>query len=260
MKCPVVLHIPHSQSIIPAEHKQAILLNDYELQIELLRMTDWFTDELFTPFDEEYVSIRYPISRIILDPERFEDDAKEKMVSQGMGVIYTKTSDGSLLRNPPNEEERQSLIQRYYRPHHASLLKAVETIRMNTPGALVIDCHSFPSRPLPYETYQSTERPDVCIGSDDYHTPRWLVDLATSLAADVGFSVAVNRPFAGALVPFEHFNKDRSVSGIMLELNRQIYMDEETGCRGPGFNEIRGKVQFLLAALTEGYKKRITAQ
>jgi N-formylglutamate amidohydrolase len=260
MRRATILHIPHSATIIPDEHRHRILLSDDELQTELLRMTDWFTDELFTPGDKEYASVRYPISRIVLDPERFEDDDKEVMALRGMGLIYTKTADGKVLRAPPSEEERQSLIQQYYHPHHASLLEAVETILMNEPAALVIDCHSFPSQPLPYEIDQNTERPDICIGTDDYHTPPWLTDLATSLVVDAGFSVAVNRPFSGTLVPAKHFNRARSVSGIMLELNRQMYMDEVTGNRGSGFNEVQGKVQSLLESLTEGFVRLFTAQ
>ena len=260
MRRATILHIPHSATIIPDEHRHRILLSDDELQTEILRMTDWFTDELFTSCDKEYASVRYPISRIVLDPERFEDDDKEVMFSRGMGLIYTKTSDGRVLRAPPSAEERQSLIQQYYHPHHASLLEAVETIYANLPAALVIDCHSFPSRPLPYETDQNTERPDICIGTDDYHTPPWLADLATALVVDAGFSVTVNRPFAGALVPAKHFNKDRAVCGIMLELNRKMYMDEETGSRRPGFNEVQGKVQSLLTSINESFLRRITAQ
>ena len=43
----VVLHIPHSSRHIPAEERQAICLDDAELDKELLRMTDAYTDELF---------------------------------------------------------------------------------------------------------------------------------------------------------------------------------------------------------------------
>jgi N-formylglutamate deformylase len=228
MKRSAILHIPHSSPIIPHEHRNKFLLNNDELQIEILRMTDWFTDELFTPSDKEYVSVRYPVSRIVLDPERFEEDDKEIMASRGMGLIYIKTSDGRDLRPPPSMTERHSLMKQYYRPHHSSLLAAVKTVRENVPEALVIDCHSFPSSPLPYEIDQNPERPEICIGTDDYHTLPWLADLAVYLFENAGFSVEVNRPFSGALVPIEYYNMDRTVSGIMLELNRKLYMDEKT--------------------------------
>jgi N-formylglutamate deformylase len=39
-----VLHIPHSSRHVPAEERQTILLDDTELNNELLRMTDAYTD------------------------------------------------------------------------------------------------------------------------------------------------------------------------------------------------------------------------
>ena len=42
-----VLHIPHSSRRVPAEERPTILLDDSELNNELLRMTDAYTDELF---------------------------------------------------------------------------------------------------------------------------------------------------------------------------------------------------------------------
>ncbi len=42
--------------------------------------------------------------------------------------------------------------------------------------SLIIDCHSFPEKPFPYEEDQSLERPDICIGTDSYHSPQRLVE------------------------------------------------------------------------------------
>ena len=41
MRGATILHIPHSATIIPDEHRHKILLSDDVLQMELLRMTDW---------------------------------------------------------------------------------------------------------------------------------------------------------------------------------------------------------------------------
>ena len=74
-------------------------------------MTDWFVDELFSSIqDVGGISVVYNVSRLVVDPERFENDTEEIMSSKGMGVIYTKTSDGEKLRsNVPPEQERKNL-------------------------------------------------------------------------------------------------------------------------------------------------------
>jgi N-formylglutamate amidohydrolase len=56
-------------------------------------MTDAYTDELFQSDLLGASTVHYPVSRIVVDPERFESDAEESMARVGMGVIYTKTSD-----------------------------------------------------------------------------------------------------------------------------------------------------------------------
>ena len=214
-------------------------------------MTDWFTDELFPTRDDRFISVRYPVSRLILDPERFEDDSQEVMASRGMGVVYSKTSSGDPLRGDLSEADRQALIDRYYRPHHERLSNAVREIRARFGSALVIDCHSFPSLPLPYELDQRVERPDICLGADKYHTPTWLTEVAMGLFSKEGLSVEVNRPFAGALVPLEYFGVDPSVSGLMIEVNRKLYMDEETGQRSEKFEETGVVIRKVCTRLSE---------
>ena len=65
-------------------------------------MTDAYIDELFDYHAEGVQKVIFPISRLVLDPERFLDDDQEIMAERGMGVIYTQTSSGQRLRYPPN--------------------------------------------------------------------------------------------------------------------------------------------------------------
>ncbi len=78
-----------------------------------------------------------------------------------------------ILRMHPNAGP---IYQRYYDPHHARLETLVAEKLEASSKCLIIDCHSFPSKPLPYEPDQSANRPDICIGTDEFHTPKWLTD------------------------------------------------------------------------------------
>lgn len=104
----MILHIPHSSRLVPEQMRGQFVLSDKELEIELTRMTDAFTDELFAM--PRTVVIKFPISRLIVDVERFENDADEPMSKVGMGKIPMKTSHGERLRRELGTDEVNNLI------------------------------------------------------------------------------------------------------------------------------------------------------
>ena len=211
-------------------------------------MTDWFTDELFNIPGATRIS--FPMSRLVVDPERFLDDAQEVMAARGMGVVYTHTSCGEWLRPTPSAEERADLIERFYVPHHLAFTQAVDAVLARLPACLIIDCHSFPSVALPYEHATDAERPDICLGTNDFHTPEWLVQAAAEAFERAGLRIAVNHPFIGTFVPEKHCRKDPRVQSLMIEVNRRLYMDERTGARLACFSEVQGQVARVITAIS----------
>jgi N-formylglutamate deformylase len=257
-----ILHVPHSSADVPAEVRPQLLLEDDDLEHELRLMTDWHTDELFALPPDVAVTVRFPVSRLVVDVERFEDPEAERMEAVGMGAVYTKTSHGAPLRDKAvATREREALLARYYRPHHAALVAATEAALTAHGRCLIIDCHSFPSEPLPYELKASVDRwsavhrPAVCIGTDTtlpphapfahpgMHTPPWLRERAAEACGEMlarwpggaETSIAFDRPFAGALVPLPYLGSDRRVLALMIELRRDLYMDEASGVPGATF-------------------------
>ncbi len=219
-------------------------------------MTDWFTEQLFQV--EGAARVVFPISRLVVDPERFLDKAREAMSRAGMGVIYTRTSGGLSLRQEPTHEQRSELIERFYVPHHRTLAEAVNLALSRHGHALLLDCHSFPSVPLPYELDRSLERPQVCLGTDPFHTPSWLLNAAREAFESRHLSVAVNKPFSGALVPASHHGQDERVLALMIEVNRSLYMEESEVCPSEDFNGMRTLLQEavleLLAVCRQHFK------
>ena len=210
----MILHIPHSSTDTLGKE----LLCD--LDLELKRMTDINTDKLFS--NNTAKKVIFPISRLICDVERFEDNAMEEMYSKGMGVCYTINSFGKPLKDV-SEEERTEIIEQYYRPHHRRLNDAVDAELEAEGWALIVDCHSFSNTPLPHENSQSTPRPDICIGTDSFHTPYELLSETKKYFESCGYTVAVNDPFSGTLIPMDFYQRDERVQGIMIEVNRDLY-------------------------------------
>jgi N-formylglutamate amidohydrolase len=245
----VVVHVPHASAAIPEHEIEKLAITGGELEAELLRMTDWFTDELFDVGRDIVGRARFPISRLIVDPERLVDDDAEPMAGRGMGVVYTRTSDGRPLRSSPDAKERERLLEAYYFPHHEMLERLVREALTSSGQSLIIDGHSFASCPLPCDLDQATARPDICIGTDPFHTPEELKDAAVSAFRDLGWGVELNRPYAGTIVPKSFHRRDARIRSIMVEINRALYMDEGTGERLSQFDEIAAKVQSAVETL-----------
>lgn len=241
----LVVHVPHASRTIPRTVRRRFVPTDSELEIELLRMTDHYTDELFACDAGQAGSVVYPVSRLVADPERFESDAAEPMAARGMGLVYTATSHQAVLRHGLGAEERRDLIRDYYRPHHERLRNAVAASLRSHQWCLILDAHSFPSTPLPYESDHA--RPDYCVGTDAFHTPPWLVRGLMAMLRRGGHTVKLNRPFGGTMVPMRYYERDPRVLSVMIEVNRGLYMNENTGRRSRQF----GKVRRHLAAVRE---------
>ena len=251
----VVIHVPHSSTEIPEHLRSQFLLSDEALDRERTAMTDHHTLDLFGREFRHCRVVPFPVSRLVVDPERFLDDEKESMARIGMGVVYTRTSDGRVLRHPPTAEQRDQLIADYYMPHHQRLTEAVDAALAARGRCLIIDGHSFPSRPLPYETDQDPGRPHICLGTDRFHTPDALRQLAEAIFQRDGFTVAIDRPFSGTMVPDKHFGKTANVCSLMIEINRGLYVDEETGERSASYENFHQRFSSCLGLLIEAWEK-----
>lgn len=83
-----ILHIPHSSTKIPMTN--GYVVDQEVLDREILKLTDWYTDDLFSLVGS--IQVRADFSRIFCDTERFTDDSLEVMAKFGMGVLYEKAN------------------------------------------------------------------------------------------------------------------------------------------------------------------------
>lgn len=171
------------------------------------------------------------------------------MSKVGMGMVYTKTTNAERLRRELSESERCEL-RHLYDIHHAALESAVDNELAEFEEAMIVDCHSFPSIPLKCEQNQDVPRPDICIGTDEYHTPAELVERAEYYLRRIGYTVEINKPYVGTMVPQRFFDKDDRVKSIMIEVNRRLYMDESSGKKLESFQPIVYTIKKLLSVIS----------
>jgi len=234
----MILHIPHSST-------NTLNYRLHNRDREILRMTDHFTDDLYA--HKETIRVVFEVSRLVCDVERFEDDKQEYMSKFGMGVCYIKDTEGEKLRDLSSSEKEEILVN-YYRPHHKKLADKVDEELGKKGSSLIIDCHSFPDEAYYFNSDFGAKRPDVCIGSDEFHTPKELEEKVKNFFLSKGYTVWVNRPYSGTMVPLKHYKKESRVNSIMIELNRKLYMDEE-GFKTEHYCELKRELHEMLNLL-----------
>ncbi|MGP2442477.1 N-formylglutamate amidohydrolase [Streptomyces sp. JW3] len=241
---PVILHVPHSARSIPPEVRAGLVLDDAELARELDHITDAHTDRIaeaaadrarVTPW--RFVN---RLSRLVVDPERFPDE-REEMAAVGMGAVYTRTTHRAVLRAAGTDPG--PLVERYFHPYARAMTEAVADRLAATGRAVIVDVHSYPSEPLPYELHGAGPRPPVCLGTDAFHTPPALLAAARAAFAGCG-GTGLDSPFSGTYVPLEFYRRRAEVGALMVEIRRDTYLTEPGGPAGPGLSR-------LATALTE---------
>jgi len=208
IKNKIVVNIPHSSvnGIFDNKIGQWVY-NSYFVNDCVKKWTDWFTDFLFLGLsrEENVETIVFPYSRFVCDAERLKNDPLEK---NGNGIIYTEF-DG-YKRGSLSDSEKDKII-RIWEKHQEKLSNAIEN-----ENTILVDCHSFPS-----ELYDC----DICIGhNEDWSYDKKIVDGVAKIFKERGYKVELNKPFTNSITPFKTFH----YRSIMIEVNKRIYMNENT--------------------------------
>ncbi len=142
---------------------------------------------------------------------------------------------------------RSARIETIYKPYHATLRKLIARTHVQFGLSVLIDCHSMPGNVhLP----GSAQRPDFIIG-DRYGTSAAaeLSRMAVDLLAELGYTVARNKPYAGGFITEHYGRPSRGLHALQIEINRGLYVDETTLVRKPGFGALVADLTSFIASL-----------
>ena len=244
---PLIVHIPHSSIFIPESERLTFCLSDQELKEELLLMTDRFTDDLFSKAVELGGTLFVNrVSRFVFDPERFPDDESEPMAIKGMGAVYTKTSRGNPLRvNNFSLDDRRRVMDQYFNPYSKALEEEVTKTLKIFGKCFILDGHSFPSIPQPYENPDSN-RPDICIGFNSFHTSSDIVTKIENICKSNNYASGRNEPFSGSYVPLKYFQKESKIKSLMIEVRRGTYMNESEGVANKQYDQTKNLISEII--------------
>ncbi len=115
---------------------------------------------------------------------------------------------------------------------------------------LLIDCHSFSSQPNLLNS--NPPNIDICIGyNDDATCPdKVVIGNIVQHFKSLGYKVGINEPFSNSKtfeVPVEYHS-------VMIEVNKRLYMDEQTLEKTDGFDRLKADIQSLYEKLLQRSK------
>ena len=239
----ILLHLPHGSTELPSRFwENTFLLPREELERFNETITDRFTGELFPV--SEYPSVVFPYSRVYCDVEKYAEDEKEPMSRWGMGMLYTHTHEKKPFFLPP-PGYRQRIFEDVYRPYHLQLRDQTNAL-LQAGNVILVDCHSY-SEEILMEREDGLMLPDICIGVNaDHSASPELTEQAVSFFQAQGYSVAVNAPYRGAMLPEGIAEGDNHLWAIMIELHKRIYLKGRE--RSENFELLKQQLARLLRA------------
>lgn len=218
----ILFHVPHSSLVIPKIYWSICIKDpDYIRKTNLL-LSDYLTDKLVP---DNCRKLKFKYSRIFCDVEKFKDDSKEIMAKKGMGVVYTRDCENVIAI--PNKKYKKIVIKSYYEKYHNKLDKITTNILNKHGRCILIDFHSYSDERVE-KLFNSNNNLDICIGVDEFYTDKKLVDMTVEHFKRYGYSVEINKPYYGTMIPNKYINKkDARLKSIMLEINKRVYISND---------------------------------
>lgn len=185
-----------------------------------------------------------------LDPQVVQGaGAASPRVAAGFGVIPRLTGDGRVIRDRPLEHaEALARLAAAHRPYHEALGRLLHKARDRFGFAILVDWHSMPSRAV--GSAAGVRGPDIVLG--DRHGAACSAEITRLLRAlfeRAGWRVALNRPYAGGWSTQVWGRPGDGFHAIQVEINRGLYLNEETLAPSPGYARTQKTIRRAAAGL-----------
>ena len=254
-RLPVLFDSPHSGHAYPRDFA-------FTCPLPVLRQAeDTHVDELFAHAPEHGATLLCALfPRTYIDANRAVDDIDPAMLdgpwpeplaptdksAAGMGLIRTLCRPGlPLYDGRLSVAEVSERIDRYYRPYHFQVAAILEGLRASFGAVWHVNCHSMPSATAP--GMRRGGGPDFVVGDRDGTTCEpGFAALVADVLTDLGYSVAMNDPYKGVELVARYSDPQSGRHSLQLEINRRLYMDEETLERHEGFARLQADLGTLM--------------
>lgn len=270
---PLVLDSPHSGVDYPEDFRPAC-----ELAV-LRRAEDTHVEKLydFAPalgvawvealFPRSYVDANRNLTEI--DATMLADGWTEPLATDpavlskvrlGKGLIWRCTDEGlDIYDRKLTAAEVRRRIERCWRPYHAAVAQAIAQAHARHGYSIHLNCHSMPAVSASHATeFPGLVHADFVIGDRDGSTASpALSRLVCEVLRGFGYSVEYNHPYKGVELVRRYGDPAAQRHSIQVELNRKLYMDEDTLQPHAGFETLRGHLRQLVQRLLETDPRKV---
>jgi N-formylglutamate deformylase len=181
-----------------------------------------------------------------------QDAAVQSKLRLGKGLIWRMTDDGFPLYNRSlSVAEVQLRIANCWQPYHAAVGSAIDAAHARHGYSIHINCHSMPAISSSHATdFPGLVHADFVIGNRDNTTSSEdLVLFIQEQLVHHGYSVELNHPYKGVELVRRYGKPEQHRHSVQLEINRKLYMDENTLEMHVGFDALQGHLRGVVQQL-----------
>ena len=181
-----------------------------------------------------------------------QDAAVLSKIRLGKGLIWRVTDDGvPLYGRQLSAAEVEQRIVNCWQPYHAAVKQAVDAAHARHGYSIHINCHSMPAISSSHATdFPGLVHADFVIGNRDNTTSsKELVLYIHEQLIQHGYSVEINHPYKGVELVRRYGKPEQHRHSVQLEINRKLYMDENSLAMHAGFESLQGHLQSLVRRL-----------
>lgn len=188
-------------------------------------------------------------------PDAVSTDTKVmSKVRLGKGLIWRTTDDGeAIYARPLSVAEVQARIARCWEPYHAAVAQAIDSAHQRHGYSIHLNCHSMPAIASSHATeFPGEAHADFVVGNRDGSTSSEpLARLVCEHLQGLGYSVSFNHPYKGVELVRRYGEPLQQRHSIQLEVNRKLYMDEQTLAMHEGAVPLKASLQSLVQLLLQ---------